>query len=161
MGLGAALAVGGSASGGRVNEVDIARIERGVRAAVAQVIRGCEALDLEMAFGPYLKTEAFRMVSREGVLCDYRRFFRDNEDYLKRCSEFRLATLAEYLGVLGPHAAVFLWVYRAEAVFESGVSEVFDPAAATFVFREMDGEWRIVSYHESGVPPRLPTGTRG
>ncbi len=161
MGLGAALAVGGSASGGQASEVEIVRIERGVRAAVAQVIRGCEGLDLEMAFRPYLKTGTFRMVSRDGVLCDYPRFFRDNEGYLHRCSEFRLETLAEHLGVLGPDSAVFQWIYRAEAVFASGVSEVFDPAAATFVFKEMDGEWKIVYYHESGVPPRGPTEAGG
>jgi hypothetical protein len=137
---------------------DAKRIEQELRDTVAMLIAGCEALDVDLAFGLFWDSPEFRMIGMDGSLCDYATYVRDNVDYRSTCTSFELTTIDDEIRFLGPGLAIYSWIYRAEATLQTGERDVFENAAATFVFEKLGGEWKAVYYQESALPPKRTAG---
>jgi hypothetical protein len=135
------------------------RIENELQEAVNSLIAGCEALDMGLAFGAFSDSADFLMMGTDGSLCDYQTYLRNNIDYLMTCSSFKLTTLKQEIRVLNRDVAVFSWAYKAEATLKTGERDVVEKAGASFIFGRVNGEWKVVYYHESSVPPTRVTGT--
>jgi hypothetical protein len=121
--------------------------------AINTLIAGCEALDMELAFGVFSNSPDFLMMGTDGSLCDYQTYLNNNIAYLTTCSNFELTTLEEEIRILNRDMAVFAWAYRAEATLKTGEQDIVENAGATFVFNKANGEWKVVYYHESSSPP--------
>lgn len=134
------------------------RIEDELQAAVDSLIAGCEALDMELAFGAFSDSADFLMMGTDGSLCDYQTYLRNNIEYLMTCSSFELTTLDQEIRVLNRDVAVLSWAYKAEATLKTGERDVVERAGASFVFGRVNGEWKVVYYHESSVPPTRVSG---
>lgn len=134
------------------------KIESEVKAAVDMLIAGCEALDMEMAFAPFLDSPEFRMMGMDGSLCDYQTYVKNNVDFLTECSSFDLTTVQTEIKILAADLAIFSWVYKARATLKTGEQYVFDNAGASFVFKKLGDEWKAIYYQESTLPPtHIPT----
>jgi hypothetical protein len=134
------------------------RIENELQEAVNSLIAGCEALDMELAFGAFSDSADFLMMGTDGSLCDYQTYLRNNVDYLLTCSIFKLTTLEQEIRVLNRDVAVLSWAYKAEATLKTGERDVVEKAGASFVFGRVNDEWKVVYYHESSLPPtRAPS----
>jgi hypothetical protein len=129
-------------------------IQRELSKAIEELIQGCESLDLDRAFRMFSDSPDFLMMATDGTLCDYPTYLANNVNYLRTCSRFRLTTRKQEIRILNPEAAVLAWAYRAEAELRTGERDVVDDAGASFVFRKIRGEWKVVYYHESSSPPR-------
>jgi hypothetical protein len=125
--------------------------------AVQTVIRGCEALDMEMAFRIFWNSPDFRMISMDGRLCDYQTYIQDNIEYLKTCAQFTLTTLTQEITVFTRTLAICSWIYRVDATLKTGEHDRIDHAGASFVFRKIEDEWKVVYYQESTLPPMRTT----
>jgi hypothetical protein len=136
-------------------ERDIITIE--ITKSVHNLIRGCETLDMDMAFSPFFNSPDFLMMGTDGSLCDYDTYLKNNIDYLENCSEFKLTTYDEEINVLDSETAIFSWAYRAEAKLKTGEKDIVDKAGASFIFHNFSNEWKVIYYHESSLPPiRVP-----
>ncbi len=132
-------------------------LERELHEAVSTVIRGCETLDMDLAFKVFWDSPDFRMIGMDGSLCDYQTYLKNNIDYLMTCSSFELTTIDEEIRILSPELAILSWIYQAEATLKTGDRDVFEKAGATFVFKKMGDEWKTIYYHESTLTPtRIP-----
>jgi hypothetical protein len=129
------------------------KIENELREAINTLIAGCEALDMELAFGVFSDSPDFLMMGTGGSLCDYQTYLNNNINYLTTCANFKLTTLKEEIRILGCDIAIFSWAYRAEATLKTGEQDIVENAGATFVFSKVSGEWKVVYYHESSSPP--------
>jgi hypothetical protein len=128
-------------------------IEKELHAALDALIAGCEALDMELAFAIFSGSPGFLMMGTDGSLCDYQTYLHNNVDYLMTCSSFELTTFKKEVRVLDRDTAVLSWAYGARATLKTGEQDIVENAGATFLFRRLDGEWKVVYYHESSAPP--------
>jgi hypothetical protein len=129
------------------------RIQKEIEEVLKALIAGCEVLDMEMAFGMFSDSPEFLMMGTDGSLCDYQTYLNDNINYLTSCSSFDLTTFRKEIRVLDRSTATLAWAYKAEATLKTGERDIFEKAGASFVFRKMNGEWKVVYYHESTAPP--------
>jgi hypothetical protein len=129
------------------------KIEKELREAIDTLIVGCETLDMDLAFGIFADSPDFLMMGTDGSLCDHRTYLDNNINYLMACSNFELTTRREEIRVLGRDVAIFSWAYGAKATLKTGERDIVENAGATFVFGKVDGEWKVVYYHESSSPP--------
>jgi hypothetical protein len=136
-----------------LSDVEKKQIENEVQIAVDTVIAGCEALDMQMAFAPFLDAPEFRMMGMDGSLCDYQTYVQANVDYLTTCVSFDLTTVQEEINILAADLAIFSWVYKVVATLKSGAQDVIDNAGASFVFKKLGAEWKVIYYQESTLPP--------
>lgn len=130
-----------------------AKIKKELQEAIHTLIAGCEALDMELAFGIFSNSPDFLMMATDGSLCDYQTYLNNNVDYLMTCSNFTLTTLQKEIRILNRGMAIFSWAYRAEATLKTGERDIVENAGATFVFSKVNDEWKVVYYHESSLPP--------
>ena len=129
------------------------KIRKELQEAISTLIAGCEALDMESAFGVFSSSPDFLMMGTDGSLCDYQTYLNNNIHYLVTCSNFELTTLNEEVRILDRDTAIFSWAYRAKATLKTGEQDIVENAGATFVFSRVNSEWKVVYYHESSVPP--------
>ena len=129
-------------------------ITREIKAEISRLITGCEHLDMGMAFDMFLDAPDFLMMGTDGTLCDFNTYLKNNIDYLNTCAGFELTTFKEEIRILGPETAIFSWAYGVEATLKKGKMDIIENAGASFIFRKMDGKWKVVYYHESSVPPK-------
>jgi hypothetical protein len=135
------------------------QINEELRGVINTLIRGCEALDMEMAFGMFSDSPDFLMMGTDGSLCDYETYVNNNVDYLRTCSSFELTTFGEEIRILNRDTAIYSWAYGARATLKTGEQDVVEKAGATFVFGKVENEWKVVYYHESSLPvSRLSKG---
>jgi hypothetical protein len=121
--------------------------------------KGCETLDMKSAFQAFTNSPEFLMMRTDGSLCDYHTYLNDNISYLMTCSSFKLTTYRDEIRVLDLDMAIFPWAYGAEATLKTGVQDIVEKAGASFVFRKVDDEWKVIYYHESLLPPIRVTGS--
>lgn len=129
-------------------------ITREIKAEISRLIAGCESLDMDMAFDMFLDAPDFLMMGTDGTLCDFNTYLKNNIDYLNTCAGFELTTFKEEIRILGLETAIFSWAYGVEATLKKGKMDIIENAGASFIFRKMDGKWKVVYYHESSVPPK-------
>jgi hypothetical protein len=142
-----------------LSSAELEQIKEELRGAINSLIRGCEALDMELAFSVFSDSPDFLMMGTDGSLCDYQTYVNNNVNYLKTCSSFELTTFGEEIRILDRDTAIFSWAYSARATLRTGEQDIIEKAGATFVFRKVENEWKVVYYHESSLPAtRLPKG---
>ena len=130
------------------------RIEEEISEIINTLIQGCVTLDMDMAFGMFSDDPDFIMMGTDGSQVDHATYVNNNITYLTDCSAFELTTFNGETRVLDENTAIYSWAYQAKATLKSGDIDMVDNAGATFVFRKVDGEWKVVYYHEATVPPR-------
>ena len=140
-------------NGEHLSSSEMEQIKKELQEVIDMLIMGCEALDMEVAFGMFANSPDFLMMGTDGSLCDYQTYLNNNVDYLMACSDFKLTTFKEEIRILSRDMAIFAWSYGAEAALKTGEKDIVENAGATFVFRKVDGEWKVVYYHESSLPP--------
>ncbi len=138
----------------RMKNTDVEVIRKEIKELVDGLIRGCESLDPETAFGIFSDSPDFLMMGTDGSVVDHPTYLKNNLDYLQTCDQFRLTTHHEEIRIIDPGVAVFAWSYAAEAFLKTGEREIIDHAGASFVFQKVKGRWKVVYYHESSSPPR-------
>ena len=136
-----------------LSQTDVEQIKDEITQAVKTVITGCEALDMEMAFQVFWNSPDFRMISMDGGLCDYQTYVQNNIDYLQTCARFTLTTITLEIPVVTRTFAICSWIYRVDATLKTGEHDRIERAGASFVFRKIDDEWKVVYYQESTLPP--------
>jgi hypothetical protein len=140
-------------NGEHLSSSEMEQIKKELQEVINTLIMGCEALDMEVAFGMFANSPDFLMMGTDGSLCDYQTYLNNNVDYLMTCSDFKLTTFKEEIRILSRDMAIFAWSYGAEAALKTGEKDIVENAGATFVFRKVDDEWKVVYYHESSLPP--------
>ena len=128
------------------------KIKNELQEAINTLIAGCETLDMELAFSVFSNSPDFLMMGTDGSLCDYQTYLDNNINYLMTCANFKLTTIKEEIRVLDRDMAIFAWAYRAEAILKTGEQDIVEHAGASFVFRKVSDEWKVVYYHESSLP---------
>ena len=131
-----------------------AAIRQEVDHAMKGFIAGCERIDV----GSTLKFEAdvpeFRFADTDGQLYDYPAFKKNLTTLFAGSSAQKIITQRQEIAVLGIDAALVEWHGALELVLKDGAVLRADPYNASFLFRRMDGAWKIVYQHESGPPPQ-------
>ncbi|MBI9050099.1 MAG: nuclear transport factor 2 family protein [Anaerolineaceae bacterium] len=130
------------------------KMEKEINEIIVTLIKGCETLDMDMAFGMFANIPEFIMMGTDGSQVDHDTYVNNNINYLSDCSAFDLKTFNGETRVLDENTAIYSWAYQAKATLKSGDIDMVDRAGATFVFRKIADKWKVVYYHEATVPPR-------
>src|SRR3989304_4008939 len=88
------------------------RIKKEVKEAFDTIIKGCESLDMDMAFKVFHNSPDFYMIGTDCSICDYQTYIDSNINYLKECSNFKLTTFNEEIKYLGRDMVIFSWIYK-------------------------------------------------
>jgi uncharacterized protein (TIGR02246 family) len=99
----------------------------------------------------------FRYVMADGSVADLAAWKQGHVEYFPAVSAHRLTHKSQQISVLGPEAAIVTWTGVMDIIKKDGAVLRVDPFSGTFVFKRIEGVWKLVQQHES-CPPAKPVG---
>lgn len=97
----------------------------------------------------------FAFLTPDGRVYSYAEFMRFWEGFVSQLSAQRMTIRTERVVVLGPDQALYVWQGADELVRKDGAVLRLDPYCGTYLYRKINGEWRMAHGHESGLPPAV------
>ncbi len=141
-----------------------ATIRQEVIQTMQAMIAAEERLDANCVWAFHADVPGYLWADFDGRLYDYSGTRKSWAEYYADCTRLKFTTRRQEVMVLGPDAAYYLWHGSAEVTQKSGVSSKVAPWTARYLWRRIDGAWKIVGGQESYEPPQAgapsePKGT--
>ena len=137
-----------------LNNLEMNKIQNEINSELASLIEGCHELDLEKIFRPFSKDPDFYMIAADGKSYSYQEFYNNNKSYFDNLSAFRITTIKKDITVLSSDYVLVSWIYSVVATGKEGWQDIMDSAGATFLFKKVGSDWKVVKYQESTATPQ-------
>jgi proline iminopeptidase len=128
-------------------KVEVAKAMDDFKAAV-------EKVDLAAVLAIAADVPEFRYVMPDGSVIDFAGWKQGHIDYFATVAAHRFFPKSQDIAVLASDTALVTWKGAMEVVPKDGAVLRVDPFAATFLFKRIDGAWKLVHQNESGPPPQ-------
>ena len=122
----------------------------------AKVVR----LDVRGVIQYYWDSPEFSSYNADGSRSDFAALKKEVAWFADSVTAFKMATVREEFPVLMKDLVICVWVGNDELTLKSGNTINYDPDASTFVFRKIDGTWKIVFTHESATITTQKSGKK-
>lgn len=119
------------------------------------MVEACNSADIDNALRLYWNATDFLGVASDGSIVDYPQFKKANEEYFGSIVSQKFVTLKENFKFLDDNHILSSWQGTNEAILKSGEKMAFSSFGVTSIFQKIDGSWKIVYFHESGLPPTI------
>jgi hypothetical protein len=127
-------------------------IKKEINNKISELIRGCEQLNMELAFSIFDNSDDFLMIGTDGTQVKYNNYISSNVEYLQTCEKFGLSTKNKEIRIIDRDTVIYSWSFSAEALLKSGERDTIEGAGASFIFRRKNNQWKVIYYHESSSP---------
>ena len=127
------------------------QIKSEVKAVVDSVITKAQRLDMGATLQYYWDSPEFAIYNPDGSRSDFEATKKMLVWFADSVSAFKLATVREEFPIVTKDLVIYVWVGNDELTLKSGDKTKYDPDAQTFVFRKLDGKWKIVYVQESAT----------
>jgi hypothetical protein len=118
-----------------------------------------EKLDGQGVFQFYSDSPDWGMVNADGSRWDYQTTKKANADFFNSATAYKWTTTRQDFMVVSKDIVICAWDGKDETILKSGDKIIYDPHAYTFVFKKIEGQWKIIYSHDSGIPVTKKAGT--
>jgi ketosteroid isomerase-like protein len=135
--------------------IDEDRILKEVRLFALNLTQFSETAQLDLFLACYADTPDFLAVSGDGVIRNLNDFKKICKDYYGNLKEQKLTTVHEKFHILDESTVLFCWSGNIDAYFKNGGTWKMQNYTVTYIFKKIDGVWKIIHSHESSLPPQI------
>ncbi len=114
-----------------------------------------ETAQLDLFLGCYADIPEFLAVSGDGMTRNYNEFKKIGRDYYGTLKEQKLTTVSEKYQILAENNVLYCWSGNIDAHFKNGDTWKMKNYTVTYVFKKINGAWKIIHSHESSLPPEI------
>jgi len=136
---------------GQLTQQETDQIKKDVQLVVDNIIDKFQKLDAEGAMQHYWNSSDFIAFAGDGSRSDYQTDKKLAIDAVNTASSMEYLTVRADFTVLARDLVLCAWLGKGSIVLKSGGKAVYDPYAVTFVFKQIDGQWKVIHYHDSGT----------
>ena len=111
-----------------------------------------ERLDAVSAFQYYSDSPDWGMVNADGSRWDYQYTKKVQPEFFKTIASWKWTTIHQDFKILAKDIVVCAWDGKDETIMKSGEKITVDPHAYTMIFKKIEGQWKVIYSHDSGVP---------
>lgn len=148
------LAAGIRVSAADVTETQKTAIRQEVIATFHALLTAEERLDADAVWAYHAEVPGYWWADADGKLYDFAGTKKSWADYYVPLAQLKFTTKQEDVMVLGPDTAFYLWHGSASATGKDGTVSHVDPWTARYLFRRINGDWKIIGGQESSLPPQ-------
>jgi len=127
------------------------QIKNEVKVVVDSIVAKAERLDIGGTIQYYWDSPEFLAYNPDGSRSDFQALKKMIVWFADSVSAFKLATVRDEFPILTKDLVIYVWCGNDELTLKSGDKIKYDPDAQTFVFRKLDGKWKMVYLHESAT----------
>jgi hypothetical protein len=136
------------------------QIKTEVKAVGDSAIAKWERLDGEGAAKYYLDSPDWVMFGADGARWDYKTFIKAQPEFDSTVTSWRWTTTAEDFIFITKDVVITAWIGKDETIMKSGDKITYDPHAYTLVFKKIDGQWKVIYSHDSGIAVTQKAGKK-
>ena len=127
------------------------QIKSEAKVVMDSIIAKAQRLDIGTTLQYYWDSPEFAIYNPDGSRSDFEATKKMLVWFADSVSAFKLATVREEFPIVTKDLVIYVWVGNDELTLKSGDKTKYDPDAQTFVFRKLDGKWKIVYVQESAT----------
>ena len=135
--------------------IDTIQILNEVRPLAGDLIRYSETAQLDSFLRRYADIPGFLAVSGDGIIRNYPEFKKICTAYYGSLQEQKITTTHEIFHVLDSNMVVLCWSGNIDAHFKNGDIMKMQDYSVTFLYKKINGEWKVIHSHESALPPQV------
>jgi ketosteroid isomerase-like protein len=155
--------VASSAFAAPLSEKQQATIKQEVEQTMQSLLQNFSRADIDGILKFYSDDPGFLAPDPEGKISDNPTFRKATREFFQTVSSETIQTKHQDVRILAADTVVLAWQGSFQTQMKDGAVLKCDSYAATFVFRRIGNEWKIIYDHESGLPPQsvkpaAPTG---
>ena len=140
-----------SQQSGQLTQQEMDQIKKDVKLVLDAIIDKFHKLDAEGAMQHYWNSPEFIAFGADGSRSDYQTDKNVAIENVKMATSMEFSTVRADFTVLAKDLVLCAWLGKGIIRLKSGDKNVFDPYAVTFVFKLIDGQWKVIHYHDSGT----------
>jgi len=135
-----------------VTDTEKDKIKGEIKEVVNIMTKGWEELNMDMAFEPLLNSPDF-VYSAYGKTQSYEEFIKSHkqEDMDMVVNNLKLTTVDEKYAVLDNSTVLYTTNCKWLVNMKDGSSSLYDPEVLLYIFKKIDGRWRVIYFMESFV----------
>jgi hypothetical protein len=114
-----------------------------------------ETAQSELFLACYADIPEFLAISGDGIIRDYSEFKKIGRDYYGTLNEQKLTTVSEKFQILDDNTVLLCWSGNIDSYFKNGDAWKMQNYTVTYVFKKINGTWKIIHSHESSLPPEI------
>ncbi len=103
----------------------------------------------------YDNAPTFLHFSGDGKMRNYAAFKKICGEYYTSLKQQKLSTITEKFSVIDTNLVIAGWTGNIVAQFKNGDTMIMNNYSVTYVFNNIDGNWKIIHAHESALPPEI------
>jgi uncharacterized protein (TIGR02246 family) len=136
-----------------LTEKEQAAIKQELNQTVQNLLGAFERADIEKILGFFADDTAFLSIDPEGKVSDSPTFRKATREFFQTVSGEKIRTKSQDIRILDAGTAIMAWQGGYQTMMKDGTIVKSEAYAATFVFKRIGRDWKIIYDHESGLPP--------
>ena len=120
-----------------------------VNEMVSSMIAGIKNLDIKQAYENTIDLSGnFKYIGLKGEFLDAKSFMKEVEDVFNTLDKAEFNFSKPDIRIVSPDVAIVTMTYHGTFYFP-GMKMTFPDCGRTLVLQKMDGQWKIIHFHES------------
>jgi hypothetical protein len=136
------------------------QIKSEVKPVVDSILAKAERLDLNGTLPYFWDSPEFVSYNADGSRWDFQAFTKSSTDAFVNMAALKNTTAREEFRVEAKDLVIYSWAGKGEMFMKSGDKITEDPEATTWVFKKVDGQWKIIYCHDSGTTTMQKAGKK-
>jgi hypothetical protein len=134
-----------------VQEQETAKKE--IAGAVDVILQNLEKMDIEALGQSYSDTIGFLLITTDGTMADLGMSRNGHAAWFKSLSALDVTTAREEFRFLPGSDVICSWLGKFDMTPRTGGKLLIDRFGITFIFRKIDGQWKVIYQQSSSLPP--------
>jgi hypothetical protein len=138
-----------------LTDMEIGRMKEDVKPIVNRIIESMKPPKVEMFLEPFWNSKEFIYIYNGQVL-DYSGLANMCKEVFPTLESQTFIQNSEKISVLSQNSLIYIWIGTSEAKLKTGETVKFDQFEVSWIFKKIDGLWKIIYYQESSQMQSLP-----
>ena len=146
--------------GGQLTEQEKNQVKSEVKVVCDSITAKFERLDGEGAMQYYSDSPDWLCCFADGSRLDFQAFKKGESDLKSSITSWKWTTTSQDFIFLAKDIVLCAWDGKDDAILKSGDKITHDPHAYTMIFRNIAGQWKVIYFHDSGIPVTQKAATK-
>lgn len=132
-------------------EQEVAKKE--ITEVIGTIFMNLQNMDADALYQSYAESPDFIQISTEGTMVDFQNAKSLHAKWFTSLSSLKVTPVKETFRFLPCNTVIYLWLGKFEMTTKQGVRLKVDKFGITFIFRKVDGQWKVIHQQGSSLPP--------
>jgi len=124
-----------------------------IKEVAGTIFMNLQNMDAEALYQSYAESPDFIQITNSGEMVDFQTAKNEHANWFMTLSSLKVTPEKEAFRFLPGNTVIYVWFGKFEMTTKKGVQLKSDKFGITFIFRKVDGKWKVIHQQASSLPP--------